>query len=287
MRIKQAVGSNMYELMIYVCMILFCITTLYPFYYLLTLSITSASVPYSEIHIIPPAIDFAAYENVFADEYILKGFINTAVRTVLGTLVTLVVTVLLAYPLSKKYLPNRSMWTGLIVFTMYFSGGLIPTYLLIKSLNLFNTTWVLILPHLINTFEMIIVRNFFMAIPESLEESARIDGANDFLILFAIIIPISMPIIATLVMWTAVYHWNEWFDALVYISISKKQVLQNIMRRTVLDGIVYRDELEQTHANPENIKAATIIVTTLPIVMVYPFIQKHFIKGVMIGALKG
>jgi putative aldouronate transport system permease protein len=175
---------------------------------------------------------------------------------------------------------------------MFFSGGLIPIYLLVKSLGLINSMWALVLPGLISAFSLIIARNFFMALPESLEESARIDGANDIRILFSIIVPISMPIIATLTLWMAVQHWNAWFDSLIYMTDSHKQVLQVVMRRIVLQGT--KDMMDVNNfddrslvANPEMIKAATIMVTVMPIIMFYPFLQKYFVKGVLVGSLKG
>ncbi len=286
-RIDIHVSDKFFTGVLYVVMILFCITTVYPFFYLLSLSLSSANVSYTQINIIPFEITFEAYRRVLRDEYVWLGFWNTLLRTVLGTLTTLFVTLLMAYPLSKRHLPHRAFWTGLVVFTMYFHGGLIPTYLLIKKLDMFNSIWVLVLPCLINTFHLIIVRNFFMSIPDSLEESAHIDGANDVVILFLIILPVSLPIVATLAMWTAVWHWNAWFDALLYVPDVKKQVLQNVMRRLVLDGVMEVNATDDTLVNPENIKAATIMVATVPIILVYPFIQKYFVKGVMVGSVKG
>lgn len=194
-----------------------------------------------------------------------------------------------AYVLSKKYFPNRNFWTGAIVFTMYFSGGMIPSYILVKNLHLFNSVFALILPGLIPTFTMLIVRNFFMAIPDSMEESARIDGANDVSILFRIILPISMPIIATVVLWQMVGHWNSWFDALLYTQDQKKQVLQLVLRRVLFEG---SGELADytggsVTVRPESLRAAVIMIVIFPIVCVYPFLQKYFVKGILVGSLKG
>jgi len=200
--------------------------------------------------------------------------------------------VLTAYPLSKKHFPHRGFWTGFIVFTMFFSGGLIPTYMVVKGLGLLNTVWALILPGLVPAYNMIIVRNYFMSISPSLEESAKLDGANDFTILLRIILPVSMPIIATVTLWTIVGHWNSWFDSMIYSQNARKQVLQVVLRRIVLEG---SNEVVNMNAgmddmssvSPDNIKAATIMVATFPILMVYPFIQKYFVKGIMVGSLKG
>jgi putative aldouronate transport system permease protein len=202
------------------------------------------------------------------------------------------VTLFLAYPLSKRYFPHRTFWTMLIVFTMFFQGGLIPVYLLVRKLGLINNVLSLILPDLVRTFSLIVVRNYLMTIPEDLEESARLDGAGDLRILFAIVIPVSVPIIATLTLWTVVGHWNAWFDSLIYTTRTKLLVLQVVLRRIVLEGTqqivstdIARDDRYAT--KPEVVRAASIVVTTLPIVMVYPFVQKYFIKGIMIGSLKG
>ncbi|MDU5144849.1 MAG: carbohydrate ABC transporter permease [Paenibacillus dendritiformis] len=199
-----------------------------------------------------------------------------------------------AYPLSKKYLPHRNLFTAFIVFTMFFSGGLIPNYLLIKELGLLDSRWSLILPGLIAAFTMIIVRNYFMSLPEEVEESARIDGANDMRILFSIVLPMSMPIIATISLWYAVAHWNAWFDSLLYISDPNKAVLGNVLRKIVIEGSSQFQQFDQgfnqngqTAVTPDIIKAATIMVATVPIICVYPFVQKYFVKGVIVGSLKG
>ncbi len=283
---------NAFDIFNALFMITLCVTTIYPFIYLLSLSLSTGDVPLTQIHLIPPKFTWANYEKVLTNEFILSGFMNTVIRTVLGTALSLTFTIFAAYALSKRYFPHRTFWTAFIVFTMFFSGGLIPSYLLVKSLGLINSIWALVLPGLISAFSLIIARNFFMALPESLEESARIDGANDIRILFSIIVPISMPIIATLTLWMAVQHWNAWFDSLIYMTDSHKQVLQVVMRRIVLQGT--KDMMDVNNfddrslvANPEMIKAATIMVTVMPIIMFYPFLQKYFVKGVLVGSLKG
>lgn len=170
---------------------------------------------------------------------------------------------------------------------------MIPTYLLIKRLGMLNTIWALILPGAISTYNMIIMRNFFMALPESLEEAAQIDGANEMVVLFKVVLPMSMPILATIALWSMVGHWNAWFDALIYNTEPSIQVLQVVMRRIVLEGTAQMlnpnssDNNFHQFVNPENIKAATIMVTTIPIIMVYPFLQKYFVKGILVGSLKG
>ncbi len=287
--------AHVFDAANYTLLLLLAVATLYPFLNILSLSLTSESVVSSgmaNLNLIPEKLSVKAYGKVLSSEYIVAGFENTLLRTVLGTAATVAVTLFLAYPLSKRYFPHRTFWTMLIVFTMFFQGGLIPVYLLVRRLGLINNILSLILPDLVRTFNLIVVRNYLMTIPEDLEESARLDGAGDLRILFAIVIPVSVPIIATLTLWTVVGHWNAWFDSLIYTTRTKLLVLQVVLRRIVLEGTqqivstdIARDDRYAT--KPEVVRAASIVVTTLPIVMVYPFVQKYFIKGIMIGSLKG
>ncbi|MCK9547397.1 MAG: carbohydrate ABC transporter permease [Sphaerochaeta sp.] len=294
MAVRRSTGETIFLAVNYVVMALLCLSMIFPFWSLLARSFASASVPSTKLYFWPPETTFDNYARVFANKNIWIGFGNTIFRTVVGTFLSLIMSIHVAYPLSKKYLPNRTLWTSLIVFTMFFSGGMIPEYILVRSLKLYNSRWALIFPILLNTFNMIIIRNYFMSIPDSLEESAKIDGANDLLILYRIIIPLSFPIIATVVLWTAVSHWNAWFDSLIYISDGSKQVLQTILRRIVLEGSLQLMELqggalgmETSNVSSEAIKAATVIVATTPILVAYPFLQKYFVKGVLVGSLKG
>jgi len=273
-------------------MVMICLMMLYPFLFLLSSSF-GGSVTMG-LSLIPKAITFDGYRRVIGNPNIISGFRNTILRVILGTSLTLIFTITTAYPLSKKYFPDRSFWTGFLVFTMFFSGGLIPEYLLVRSLGIYNTIWALVLPGLISTYNMIIMRNFFMSIPAELEESARIDGANDISILSRIIIPVSGPIIATVLLWTMVGHWNAWFDSVIYISSSNKQVLQQILRRIVMEGSMqlvqmgnFSESMDTGQINTDTVKAATIMTATIPIILVYPFLQKYFVKGIMVGSLKG
>ncbi len=289
---RRTVGDVTFETVSVIFMIFFCITTLYPFLYLVGLSLSSADASTIGYSILPQGFSLENYAKVLENSDIGVGFKNAIIKTIIGSAVNVVGAIIAAYPLSKKYFPHRSMWTGLIVFTMFFSGGLVPSYLLVKRLGLLESMWALILPGAISTYNMIIMRNFFMSLPESLEEAARIDGANDFVVLIKVVIPTSMAIIATITLWSLVGHWNSWFDALIYITNPDKQLLQIVMRRIVLEGTVQMlnpnaADYTSKPVNSENIKAATIMITTLPIIAVYPFLQKYFVKGVMIGSLKG
>ncbi|MFD0959944.1 carbohydrate ABC transporter permease [Paenibacillus chungangensis] len=290
--VKSTAIEKGFDVLNYTLLIVLCLSTIYPFMFLLSLSLSPGDVSLTQIRIIPSKVTFDNYMKVLTNDFIASGFANTMVRTLIGTALTVLVTIFTAYPLAKKQFPHRGFWTAFIVFTMFFSGGLIPSYFLVKSLGLMNSVWALVLPGLIHTFQMIIARNFFMSIPESLEESAKIDGANEIRILFQIVIPLSMPIVATLSLWTAVGHWNAWFDSMIYISDADKHVLQVVLRRIVLEGTQDMMDLnamadEDLVANPETIKATTVMVATIPIIMVYPFVQKYFVKGMMIGSLKG
>lgn len=291
-RTNSSAGDHAFTVLNYSIMILLCITTLYPFLYLITSSFSGLDASLGGFSLLPRDPTLNNYDRVIRNPLILLGYKNTILRTVLGTILSVLVTFMLAYPLAKKAMPNRSAWTGYVVFTMFFSGGLIPSYLLVRSLGLVDTIWALILPELVSAYNFVIARNYIMGIPPSLEESARIDGANDIVIFFRIIMPVCKPVIATLALWIAVWHWNSWFDSMIYSTKAATQVAQLVMRRIVLEGT---DQLTQMTAGrddmqaiaTEGIKAATIMVTTIPILLVYPFIQKYFVKGVMVGSLKG
>jgi putative aldouronate transport system permease protein len=222
-----------------------------------------------------------------------RAYLNSIFRTVIGTSLAVLVTILGAFPLSKRDLPGRNAVTVYILITMFFSGGLIPGYLLIRSLGLIDNRWVLVIPGLAGGFNIIIMRNFFMTIDKSFEESAFMDGANYLQILTRIIMPLTKPVIATVALWTAVGHWNAWFDALIYINSEKKLVLQLLLRRLIQDMTVSVPAMnefmlvEHTRIPTEGVKAAIVILTIGPIVALYPFLQKYFIKGVFMGSLKG
>lgn len=243
----------------------------------------------------PRELTFENYEKVVTNSQIWVGYRNTLIRTIVGTVFQLFFTAMGAYVLSKRFFPHRTFWTLFIVFTMFFSGGMIPSFLLVKELGLMNTYASMILPGFISAYNMVIMRNYFQSLPEEIEESALIDGAGRFRIFLQIVLPLSKPILATVALWLAVGHWNSWFDVLIYITDPDKFTLQIILRRIILNGS--REILDTSAAanaadmeatvSSEGLKAACIFVTTLPILCVYPFIQRFFVKGIMIGSLKG
>jgi putative aldouronate transport system permease protein len=264
-------------------------TTIIPFMQIITISLSNTKDILSfGFHLIPKHVTFEGYKSLLSYKLLWDGYYNTISRVLLGTSLSVLLTVLGAYPLSKKYLPNRNFWTAIIVFTMYFSGGLIPTYLLVKGMGLRNTIGALVLPGAISAYNLIITRNFFMSIPESLEESARIDGANDMYILFKIILPLSKAILATIALWYGIGQWNAWFDCMLYMDKEKKFVLQLVLRQILLDGKQVEGSIDTGgNVNPDNMKMAALMISTVPILCIYPFLQKYFVKGVMVGSLKG
>lgn len=290
MRIKRTVEDVLIDTFVYTVLILLSIATLLPFLQAITISVSPSSVVSSfGFHIIPTKFDFEGYKRILEYSLIWEAYRNTIIRTVVATALSVFLYTIGAYPLSKSYLPNRKLWTLIIIFTMYFSGGLIPSYLLVKGLGLYNSFGALILPAAVNTFTLIIVRNFFMTVPQEIEESARIDGANEMYILFKIVIPISMPIIATAALWSAVANWNAWFDCMIYIKDQNKYVLQYVLRQILLQGqsVDVMGESQNIYVNSETMKMAALVAATLPIICTYPFLQKYFVKGMLIGSVKG
>ncbi|MDF2922227.1 MAG: YtcP3 [Paenibacillaceae bacterium] len=273
-------------------MIFLCALMIYPMLFVLgrsfMLEVERAANP---LRIFPRIWDLEAYKFIFREAVTIKSsYFITISRTVVGTACNILFTSVLAYVLSKRSYPLRNMITTLVLFTMWFGGGLIPTFLLYKSLGLVNNFWVYILPGLISPWNLLLLRNFFMQIPDSLEEAAKIDGASELTIFFRIIIPLSMAAIATISLFYAVSHWNSWFDSLIFINDKKMWTLQLLLREIIrnanMSDLMDTDSITSLPPT-ESVKMATVVVATLPILMVYPFLQKYFVKGVMVGSLKG
>ncbi len=282
--------------LIYLVLILLCGSIVICFWHLLNLSLSPSYIATKGgLLLYPKDATVDNYAKVVGNRYIWLGYKNTIIRTVIGTVLQLFFTSMGAYVLSKKFFPHRTFWTVFIVFTMFFSGGLIPSYLLVKELGMIDSYASMILPGLISAYNMVIVRNYFQSLPEEIEESCLIDGAGRFRIFLQFVLPLSKPILATVALWLAVGHWNSWFDVLIYISDDTKFTLQIVLRRIILTG---SKEILDTSAaasaaqnesvvSSEGLKAACIFVTTFPILCTYPFVQKFFVKGIMIGSLKG
>lgn len=246
-----------------------------------------------EVLLIPKGITLKAYTMVFENKDIWRGFGNTIFYTAAGTVISLVLTVLAAYPLSRKNLKGRNFLMMAILFTMYFSGGMIPTYMLVRNLGMYNSIWAILVPNAISTYNLIVAKTFFEnSIPEELYESAHLDGCGNISMLVKIVLPLSKAILAVLVLYYAVAIWNAYFDALIYLKDAAKQPLQIVLRNILLMG-----QTEQMGTNDvgmaekikmaEAIKYSVIVVSSIPMLILYPFVQKYFVKGVMIGAVKG
>ena len=302
MRRKKTVGDIILDIMVLLTMLLVLIATLYPFLNSLALSFNNADdTTRGGITIWPRIFTTRNYELIFANSKIYKAYSITVLRTLIGTVVGLLFTATLAFGLSRRNLKGRKFYTYFCLIPMYFSGGLIPTYFLIRSLNLLNNFWVYILPNLVNLWNMLLMRAYFKSVPDALEESARIDGANYFTIFYRIILPVSMPIVATICLYIGVFHWNSWFDAAMFISSQQLKPMQTVLI-SIISEAKFAEQIASAAAgasvdvgsigrgkvvNVRSITMATMIVTIIPIVIVYPFLQRYFIKGIMIGSIKG
>lgn len=288
-KIKSSLVDRSVQILIYVIVGLAGIMTLLPFLYVIAGSFaTERELTERAFFIIPHEISFTAYEYITRTGQIFKGLKNSIFLTVIGTVTNMFFTTTFAYPLSKAHLKGRNLILNLVIVTMLFSGGMIPTFLLVKSLNLYDTYGALILLGAINPFNMIIVKNFFQELPQELDEAARMDGCTDLGIFIKIVLPLSKPVIASISLFYAVGYWNDYFNAMIYLSDPAKETVQIVLRRIVLLAGIDLDSYSIAAAPPEKaVKMAATMVATVPIILVYPYIQKFFTKGVMVGAVKG
>ncbi len=290
---KRSLGDIIFDNVNNILMMFIMIITLYPFLYVVFASISEPYqiVRHQGILLRPLGFSLGAYKLVLQNPMILTGYKNTLIYVVTGTTLNLLMTSLGAYVLSRRNVMWKNFIMMAVVFTMFFNGGLIPFYLTVRDLGLSDKIWALILPTAMSTYNMIIMRTSFAGIPASLEESARIDGANDFTILFRIILPLSMPVIAVMVLFYGVAHWNAWFNAMIFLRTRDKYPLQIVLREILIasstDDMTTAAGALDKEPLGETIKYATIIVATLPILSIYPFLQKYFVQGIMVGALKG
>ncbi|MBO4297775.1 MAG: carbohydrate ABC transporter permease [Clostridia bacterium] len=276
-------------------MVALCVVMLYPFLNVVASSVSdNSAVSRGRVSFYPIGFNLEAYKAVVRYKHIWSGYKNTILYTVIGTGINLLMTICGAYPLSRRQFYGRGVFTFFVAFTMFFGGGLIPTYLVINSYGMLDTFWVMVIPGAISTYNMIIMRTFFQGIPVELEEAATIDGCNDVQTLWKVILPLSTASLMTIGMFYAVGHWNAWFNAVIYLRDSGRFPVQLWLRTIVLQNQV-RDLVEGSGAvdtEAENlvadtIKFAVIVVAVLPILCVYPFVQKYFVKGVMVGSVKG
>lgn len=290
-RIHESFGERMYTYVVNILLILFCLMILIPLLHIISGSFSNPmSLLRGEVGLLPKGFTLKMYETVFKDSDIWQGYWNTIVYTVVGTLISVALTACGAYPLSRKDCFGRNVFMGLFVFTMFFTGGMIPTYLLVKNLGMLNSMWALVLPSAVSTYNLIIMRTFFQSsIPGELVESASLDGCNDLGVFFRIVIPLSAPIFAVMVLFYGVAQWNSWFPSLLYISNRSMYPLQMVLREVLIQSDISNmaGSTGDVEIIGDGLKYATMVVATLPIMCLYPFLQKYFVKGVMIGAVKG
>jgi putative aldouronate transport system permease protein len=289
----QSLTDRLLDVAIHVGLVILMIFAFYPLLYVAFASISDAGqlIAHKGLLFKPLGFSVEAYKSVFKNPGILIGYRNTLFILAMGVTLNLFMTAIGAYVLSRKNVMWNKAFIFIIVFTMFFNGGLIPLYLTVKNVGLIDSLWATIIPFAVSTFNLIIMRTAFMSVPDSLEESAKIDGANHFTILFKIIIPLSMPVIAVMILYYAVEKWNGWFYASIFLKDRQLFPLQLTLREILLanqtDSMAAGASAGDQFQIGETIKYATIMVATVPILCVYPFVQKYFVKGVMIGALKG
>ncbi|WP_077609627.1 carbohydrate ABC transporter permease [Clostridium sp. Marseille-P2415] len=294
MKIKRSPGDQLVQVFIYLFVGLLALVTLLPFVYIVAGSFaTERELTERAFFLFPRTLSMNAYQYIFKSGDAIHGLMNSLIVTLVGVLINMFFSCTLAYPLSRPYFKGRLLFTNMVIITMLFSGGMVPSYMLVSNvLHLKNTFWALWLPAAINPFNMIIIKNYFQGLPVELEEAARMDGSNDLQIFVRIILPLSKPVLASVSLFYAVTHWNSYFDAMMYISDKNKEVIQIVLRR-----IIFMTSSVATESGfdwgpfgmpPEKaVKMATTVVATIPILVIYPFIQKYFTQGVMVGSVKG
>lgn len=292
MKIRESRADNLYLAVIYSILLLVLVVVAYPLLHIVAASFSAAgAVLAGRVTIIPVEPTLIAYEAVFRHAQVMRGFANSVFYTSAGTLLQVTMTVLIAYPLSRRRFRGRGVIAGLLIFTTFFSGGLIPSYLVVKSLGMINTVWAMIVPSAMAVFQVIICRTFFqMTIPEELLESAQIDGAGDIRFMLSVVIPLSRPIIAVLVLMYAVANWNSYFSALIYLNNERLYPLQLVLRNILIlnhKPMFSYSKFAQMKDLADLLKYSLIVISSVPVLVLLPFIQKHFVKGMMIGSLKG
>lgn len=290
---KAQFTDRIFSVINYILLAVCAFVTLYPFLYVIATSFSSTrAINSGEVYIFPVEATITSYKSLIADGQILSSMKNTVIITVVGTVINMLLTVIAGYVLSRKRLMIRGGVLKIMIFTMMFNAGIIPNFIFFKNIGVMNSFAAIWLVNLIGVYNVVIMKNFMGNIPESLEEAARIDGANDWIILFRIMIPLSMPVIATLTLFYAVGWWNDYYTSMIYLNdplkypmtVKLMQMINN-MSESMLKG---EGVIEQgAQSTPEGVKAASIVLSTLPILCLYPFLQKYFVKGVMIGSVKG
>ncbi|GAE30242.1 carbohydrate ABC transporter permease [Halalkalibacter hemicellulosilyticus] len=292
-KIKESFVDRVFLTFVYVFLILVLITVLYPLIYIVSASLSSPdAVSSGRVWLYPVELSFKGYEVIFNNPQVVTGYLNSLFYTVFGTVISVTLTVLIAYPLSRKTFFGRSFLMIFIVFTMLFYGGLIPTYLVVQSLGMIDTRWALLIPNAIAVWQVIIARTFFQtSIPDELVEASEIDGCSDIRFLWSVVLPLAKPIIAVLVLMYAVGQWNAYFDALIYLKSPDLHPLQLVLRNIIIlnTGSAGMDasEMLERQQLADLMKYSLIVAASLPVMLIYPFVQRHFVKGMMIGSVKG
>lgn len=296
MKHKKITQDKVVYFINYIMLTVLLVMVLYPLIYIVSCSFSSGDALMSgKVKLFPVDLTLQSYQAVFKYQSIWTGYRNAIIYAIVGTVISMVLTLFAAYPLSRSDFRGKKIFTVIILFTMMFSGGLIPTYLLVKNLGLMDSIWAVVLPGAVNAYNIIVARTFFAnTIPKELQEAAEMDGCSDFRFFIKIVIPLSAPIIAVLSLWVIVGLWNSYFGPMIYLNSQEKYPLQLVLRRILLLSQV---NLNQSSIDPETIrknqylsemlKYGTIIISTLPLMVIYPFVQKYFVKGVMIGSVKG
>ncbi|MCL2060676.1 MAG: carbohydrate ABC transporter permease [Oscillospiraceae bacterium] len=289
-----SLSSKLLDVLVHTVMAVVLVATLYPVLFVLAASFSSKiAVDAGQVTVYPIGFHIDNYNLVFSESRIMRAFSNSVRYTAIGTLSNLAVTSMMAYALSRRQLAFRKLYNWIIIIPLYFSGGLIPTFILMVSLGFYGSMWALILPNLVGITNLIIMRTFFQSLPIELEESASLDGANDLLIFFRIILPLSKPVIFTILLYYLVFYWNSWFSAFIYLPDAKMAPLQLVIRELIVMGQSILQAVESGttsdlgEINLNGIRYATLFVSMIPMLVIYPFIQKYFVQGVMIGSLKG
>lgn len=296
-KMKESLSSRIFDVCNIIFMLLVAVIMLYPFINVIATSLSSNDqVMMGNVSIIPKDFNISAYKLVLEDPLVWNSYLNTILYAAGSVVFTLGFTSLLAYPLSVEDFKGKKFITIFLTITMFFGGGLIPTYLWIRNLNLLDTYWVMVLPGCVGAYNVFVFRTFFQGIAKELRESAYIDGANDVVILFKIVLPLSKALLATFTLFTIVGTWNSWFNALIYLSSELKYPLQLVLRRYLFnaaEGIggtmdqAMQMQMQMMHVNPKSVQMALIVIAMFPITIIYPFLQKYFAKGVTLGAIKG
>ena len=291
--IKKLKSLTIFEVCLIIFLSILALITIYPFYNVLITSVANTqAIATHTPYLLPYTVDWTGYKTILEDQYFFKSLGVTLFVTIVGTVINMFLSITGAYVLSKKDLIGRKVILWFILFTMLFGGGLVPTYLVNKGYGLVNSVWAMILPCAISTYYMIIMKNYFMSLPAGLIEAAKIDGANEWVVLTKVILPISLPFMSTFALFYSVERWNEWWNALLYINQRDLMPLQMYLREVLIN---FNTQLSaqaqvvvgtQTKVYMQSVQMATIVVATVPILCVYPFVQKHFVKGIMIGSLK-